>query len=113
MIDMLQTLVFEDYLLILASLIGIVLFLYSTTKILNIINLLPKESKTRSYWMYALILTIVFSLGYLMSIVAVLVDQKQLLDSITPFIYLFGALFVFIVVLVSFRTYKAILESAE
>lgn len=110
---MLQSLIFEDYLLILASLVGILLFIYSSLKILNIMNLLPKESKTRSYWLYALILTFLFTLGYVASIIAVLIDQKDILNSITPLIYLFGAIFVFIVVMVSYRTYKAILESAE
>jgi len=108
-----QTLTLGDYLLIIASLIGIVLFIYSSLKIFNIMSLLPKESKTRSYWLYALVLVVLFGLGYLFSIIAVLVNQKTFLDSITPFIYLFGSFFVLIVVLVSFRTYKAILESAE
>lgn len=107
------SLIFEDYLLIIASLIGIGLFIYSSMKILNIMALLPKESKTKSYWSYALVLVIIFGLGYLFSIIAVLANQKAFLESITPFIYLFGSIFVLIVVLVSFRTYKAILESAE
>jgi hypothetical protein len=76
-------------------------------------KLLPKESKTRSYWTYALVLITLFGLGYLVSIVVILTGNKILLDSITPIIYIFGAVFVFIIATVSLRTYKAILESAE
>ena len=107
------TLELSDYLIIGASAIGILVFFYSGLKILNIIKLLPKESKTRTYWLYAISLIVLFGIGYLFSIIAVLTDNKNILDSVMPVIYLFGSIFVLIVVLVSFRTYKAILESAE
>lgn len=99
---MMQTLIFSDYLVILASICGIAIFIYSGMKILDIIQLLPKESKTRMYWLYALVLIVLFALGYLFSIIAIMMDQKDLLNSITPIIYIFGAIFVFIVVLVSY-----------
>ena len=102
-----------EYGIIGASIIGIIIFIYSALKIIAIMNLLPKESKTRTYWLYAIILIVLFGLGYFFSIVVILTDNKSLLDSITPIIYLFGSVFVLIVVLVSYRTYKAILESAE
>ena len=107
------TLVLGDYLLIGASIVGILIFLYSALKILNIMKLLPKESKTRTYWLYAISLIILFGIGYLLSIIAVLTDNKDILDSVTPVIYLFGSVFVLIVVIISYRTYKAILESTE
>ena len=102
-----------EYGIIGASIVGILIFIYSALKIVAIMNLLPKESKTRTYWLYAILLIVLFGLGYFFSIVVILTDNKGLLDSITPVIYLFGSIFVLIVVLVSYRTYKAILESAE
>ena len=104
---------FIDYFYLTASFIGILIFAYSGIKIRDIMNLLPKESKTRTYWFYAITLIVLFILGYLFSIVAILTGYQDFLNSITPIIYLFGALFVFIMVTVSLRTYKAILESAE
>lgn len=109
----LTTLALDDYLLILSSIVGLLIFIYSAMKVLNIMSLLPKESKTRSYWLYAILLIVLFGLGYLFSIVAVLTGQQNLLLSIIPVIYIFGAIFVLIVVMVSLRTYKAILESSE
>ena len=102
-----------DYGYISASLFGVIVFIYSGYKIYEIMNLLPVKSKTRTYWLYAIILIILFGLGYVFSIIVILTNNKDLLDSITPIIYLFGAIFVFIMVTVSLRTYKAILESAE
>ena len=102
-----------EYGIIGASIIGIIIFIYSALKIMAIVNLLPKESKTRTYWLYAILLIALFGLGYFFSIVVILTGNKSLLESILPIIYLFGSIFVLIVVLVSYRTYKAILESAE
>lgn len=102
-----------DYGYISASLFGIIVFIYSGYKIFKIMKLLPAKSRTRTYWIYAIILTILFALGYVVTILVILTNNKSFLDSITPIIYLLGAIFVFIMVTVSLRTYKAILDSAE
>lgn len=102
-----------DYFYIVASIIGLVIFAYSALKVQGIMNLLPKESKTKTYWLYALGLIFLFMLGYLFSILVIFTNNKAFLDTITPVIYIFGAVFVFIMVTISFRTYKVILESAE
>lgn len=103
----------NSYFFIGSSIFGLLVFGYSVFKVLDIIKLLPKESKTKQYWNYAIILIILFMLGYLFSIFVIATENTSLLDTITPIIYILGSIFVFIMVTVSLRTYKAILESAE
>ena len=70
-----------EYGIIGASIIGIIIFIYSALKIIAIMNLLPKESKTRTYWLYAILLIVLFGLGYFFSIVVILRTYKAILES--------------------------------
>jgi hypothetical protein len=96
---------------ILFSVIGAVIFLYCIYLSWNIIKMFPESSKTLKYWYVAILLIAAFFIGYLVNIyvVAVLQDTDlQLL--LTSFVYLGGAVFVLVVVWVSYKTYKIILQ---
>ena len=102
-----------DYSIMIASIVGVLVFLYSAKIISEIIKLLPPGSKTRTYWNFSALLILLFALGYIASLIAVLFSSSETLDAVIPILYLGGAAFVFLMVTVSLRTYKAILESAE
>lgn len=102
-----------DYFSIGASLLGIVLFLYSAWVGLKIIKLLPEQSKTKKNWYVAVVLILMFLLGYIVNIIAILGAMAELQKFMVPVVYVFGAIFVLIMTTLSFRTYKIILESTE
>ena len=93
------------------SVIGLALFLYCLLVVRNILNLFPK-AKMRRDWMIIGILIAFFSVGYAVNIWALLANPA-ILVYMQSFVYLFGAVFVFVVIQLSLRTYKLILKSAE
>lgn len=92
------------------SVVGAVIFIYCIYLSWKIIKMFPESSKTLKYWYVAILLIAAFFVGYLINIYIVLfgtADQQLLL---TAFVYLGGAVFVLVVVWVSYKTYKIILE---
>ena len=102
-----------DYFSIGASIFGFVLFLYSAYVAMNIVKLLPEKSKARKNWYFAVIAILMFLMGYVVNIIAILGEYTELRDLMVPVVYVFGALFVLIMTTLSLRTYKIILESTE
>ncbi|MHA1268452.1 MAG: hypothetical protein ACTSPY_01575 [Candidatus Helarchaeota archaeon] len=100
------------YLNITCSIIGIVIFIYCILIIKKILNLFPK-AKMRREWSISAILVGIFTGGYIINIIGILLNIEFILDIMQSFVYLFGAIFVFIIVRLSYKTYKLILESAK
>jgi len=76
------------------------------------LNLFPK-AKMRREWIINIILISIFLVGYIVNIIGVITNNVPLLQVMQGFVYLFGALFVFIVIRLSYKTYKLILKSAQ
>jgi O-antigen/teichoic acid export membrane protein len=94
------------------SVIGMILFLYCLVVVRKILDLFPK-AKMRKDWMIIGILIAFFAIGYAVNIWALLANNLPVQTFMQSFVYLFGAIFVFVVIQLSFRTYKLILKSAE
>jgi len=94
------------------SVIGIFLFLYCIIVVRKILNLFPK-AKMRKDWTIINILIIFFVIGYAINISALITNNILVLTFMQSFVYLFGAVFVVIVIQLSYRTYKIIVKSAE
>ena len=92
------------------SIIGAFLFLYSIYLSWKIIKMFPESSKTLKYWYVAISLIAGFFFGYLINILVVLSGDTELQLLLTSFVYLGGAVFVLVIVWVSYKTYKIILE---
>ncbi|MFX1254643.1 MAG: hypothetical protein ACFFCZ_23730 [Promethearchaeota archaeon] len=95
---------------ILACVIGILDFLFSLNIMRKILGLFPQEAKIKKYWYSAVGLVIIFGLGYIVAILSVIADLSEFNRIMVPIVYLFGSIFVVIMVLVSFRTYKMIMD---
>ena len=63
-------------------------------------------------WKIIKILIIFFLVGYVANIYAVVREIEEVLLFMQGFVYLFGALFVLLVIRLSLRTYKIILDTA-
>ena len=103
-----------DLFSILASIFGILLFLYSTLVAMNIIKLLPEQSKAKKNWYLAVVLIVLFLFGYVGNILSIILPELSgMREYMIPVVYIFGAIFVVIMTTLSLRTYKIILESTE
>ncbi|MBD3227041.1 MAG: hypothetical protein GF329_02550 [Candidatus Lokiarchaeota archaeon] len=94
------------------SIIGMCIFVYCIFVIRKILKLFPK-AKMRKDWIINIILILIFTVGYGVNIIAVIFAIDILLIIMQAFVYLFGAIFVFIVIRLSYKTYKLIIESAK
>lgn len=105
-------LIWSDILGVVFSCIGIGLFLFGFVIIKKISTLLPK-AKVLKDWKIISVLMLIFTGGYGVNIVAILLELTEILVVMTAFVYLFGAIFVVLVIQLSYKTYKLIVESAE
>lgn len=94
------------------SIAGMAIFIYCIFIIRKILKLFPK-AKMRREWIINIILILIFTVGYGVNIIAVVLNIQIILIIMTAFVYLFGAIFVFIVIRLSYNTYKLILASAK
>lgn len=101
-----------DWLNITTAVVGALVFIFCIGMVFNIIKLFPNARMTRD-WKVINILIGFFLVGYLLNIIAVINAWTSVLLVMQAFVYLFGAIFVFIVVRLSLRTYKIIIESAN
>lgn len=99
-----------DYLSILFSISGALIFLYCIFLSWKIIKLFPENSKTLKYWYVAIALIILFFFGYIFNVVIILLEDEFFQIILTSMVYLLGALFVLVVTFVSYKTYKIILQ---
>ncbi len=101
------------YLNLIASLGGIFFFLYSLILIRKIKKLFPKGSVSKK-WLFRQLLIIVFLFGYGFNIIFHIVPELNfLLDYMTAMVYLFGGLFVFVIINLVYKTYNTILKESK
>ncbi len=95
---------------IISASIGIISFSFCFYLILKIISIFPDGATIAKYWKIAFVLVIFFTFGYIMAIISAILEIDIINQIITPIVYLFGAIFVLIMVLLSFRTYKMLVK---
>lgn len=94
------------------SIIGAGLFVVAASYEVQIIKKLDQLKKANK-WKIALGLTMFFFIGYIVSIIGVLDENMLLLQVFNALVYLFGAVFLLLVIMISFRTYSVIFDVAE
>ena len=93
------------------SIAGIIIFIICEIIIIKILNLFPK-AKMRLDWKVNFILILFFICGYLVNIIALLLNITVILMFMQAFVYIFGAIFVLVVINLSYRTYKILIKTA-
>lgn len=101
-----------NILYLVCSVIGAGLFVVAAFYEVQIIKKLDQLKKANK-WKIALGLTLFFFVGYIVSVVGVLDNNIVLLQIFNALVYLFGAIFLLLVIMISFRTYSVIFDVAE
>ncbi|MHA1436988.1 MAG: hypothetical protein ACTSPD_05385 [Promethearchaeota archaeon] len=96
------------YLNLICSVFGIIFFIYCLFIISKIKEIFPSGSVVKK-WVRIQILIIIFLGGYIFNIVFLLFEQNTFINFMTAIIYLFGGLFVLIIIDMSYKTYQTIL----
>ncbi|MFW9896517.1 MAG: hypothetical protein ACFFD7_11990 [Candidatus Thorarchaeota archaeon] len=92
---------------------GIIFFIYSLILIRKIKRLFP-GSKITKKWFLRELLIIIFLAGYILNILFLILQLTEIITIMTALVYIFGGLFVFIIIKLVYNTYKTILlEYAE
>lgn len=97
---------------VVCAVFGAIIFIFSIKSVIEIINMFP-EAKMTQNWKIIQILIYFFLLGYSVNIIAVFLGLTEVLLFMQAFVYLFGAVFVYMVVSLSRKTYSIILESSK
>jgi len=100
------------YLNLVASIGGIIFFIYSLVLIRKIKNLFPKGSVSKK-WLFREFLIVIFLFGYIFNIVFHFYGLTEFLEYMTALVYLFGGLFVFIIIRLVHKTYVTILKESK
>ena len=90
-----------------SSIVGIVFFICSYLIVIKIKTIFP-TGKVRKKWSLIQLLLILFLIGYLVSIIFNIIENVEVVFIMTAIVYIFGGLFVFIVINLSYKTYSLI-----
>jgi methyl-accepting chemotaxis protein len=93
---------------VICSVGGVIVFLYSLTIIKKIKNLFPKSEIIKK-WRILQALIFIFLLGYLVNIIALFLELDVLIIYMTSIVYLFGAIFVLLIINLTYKTYRTII----
>ncbi|MBY9004284.1 MAG: hypothetical protein KGD73_09960 [Candidatus Lokiarchaeota archaeon] len=99
------------YLNLVASIGGIFFFIYSLILIRKIKKLFPKGEVTKK-WFLRELLIVIFLFGYIFNIIFNFFELTELITYMTAFVYLFGGVFVFIIIRLVQKTYVVILKES-
>ncbi|UYP45640.1 hypothetical protein NEF87_001925 [Candidatus Lokiarchaeum ossiferum] len=94
------------------SSIGAVLFAIAVVFEFKIIKKLKQIKKPIS-WAFLTFFTLFFILGYIVNIISIIWELEILQQVFGALVFIFGAIFLLIVIIVSFHTYGMIFEAAE
>ena len=103
---------YYEWLSVIFSVIGIVIFLFAIQYENKIIKLLDRIKKAKK-WEILRIFTIFFLCGYLVNIIGLSLQLMDLINIFNACVYLGGAVFVIMIVYISFNTYNVIFAQAE
>lgn len=97
---------------LLCSSVGAILFIIAVMFEFKIIKKLQQIKKPIS-WGFLTFFTIFFILGYIINVVSIVGEFQVLQQVFGALVFLFGAIFLLIVIIVSYKTYGAIFDAAE
>ena len=100
------------YLNLVCSIGCIIIFLYCLYIIKKIRSLFP-GTKLIKKWQIIQALIILFLFGYIFNIIFLGLGFIEIVTIMTAIVYIFGALFVLIIVNLSYNTYKLILSESK
>jgi uncharacterized protein with PQ loop repeat len=101
-----------DILGLICSIVGALIFLIAIKSEFSIIKKLKAIKKPHS-WQMATGFTIFFFFGYVINVIAILAEFTVLREVFGSLIFMFGAIFLVLVVSISDKTYSAIFDAAE
>lgn len=87
---------------------GIIFFLYSLILVKKIKELFPGTNILKK-WIIIQALIVLFLIGYVFNIILILFQQTELIILMVAIVYIFGGLFVAIIIRLGYKTYKTIL----
>lgn len=100
------------YFSLFCSIGGIIFFGISLLIIIRIKNLFP-ATKLVKKWVIIQILIVIFLAGYVFNIIFLALEMTAITNIMVAVVYIFGGLFVLIVVNLSYKTYKEILMGSS
>ncbi|MFX1389161.1 MAG: hypothetical protein ACFE9Z_03750 [Promethearchaeota archaeon] len=100
------------YFSLICSIGGIVFFILSLFIVIKIKELFP-ATKLVKKWVVIQILIILFLGGYVFNIIFLALEMTAITNIMVAIVYIFGGLFVLIVVNLSYKTYKEILMGSS
>jgi len=100
------------YFSLFCSIGGIAFFLISLLLISKIKELFP-ATKLIKKWVIIQILILIFLCGYVFNIIFLALELTAITNIMVAIVYIFGALFVLIVVNLSYKTYKEIVMGSS
>ena len=97
-----------SYFSLICSIGGIIFFLYSLILVKKIKELFPGTNILKK-WIIIQALIVLFLIGYVFNIILILFQQTELIILMVAIVYIFGGLFVAIIIRLGNKTYKTIL----
>lgn len=101
-----------EILSIVCSIGGAIMFIIAILIERKIIKLLNKIKNPKS-WKLEMFFTGFFFLGYILNIVSIFLEWEEVQLIFNGLVFLFGAIFLLLVVYLSFKTYSVIFKAAE
>lgn len=99
---------FNFYFNLICSIGGMVFFIVSLVIIRKIKRLFPGGNIIKK-WVIIQALIVLFLAGYVLNIVFLALEMTEFVQFFTALVYIFGALFVLIIVHLSYKTYRLII----
>ena len=96
------------YFSLICSIGGVTFFIISLFIITKIKSMFPGANIIKK-WVTIQALIILFLFGYVFNIIFLWLELLVIVNIMTAIVYIFGAIFVFLVVNLSYKTYKSIL----
>ncbi|TFF96782.1 MAG: hypothetical protein EU547_06035 [Promethearchaeota archaeon] len=96
------------YFNLVCSIGGMVFFIISLILIRKIKHLFPGGNIIKK-WLVIQALIILFLAGYILNIIFLALEMTEFVQFFTALVYIFGALFVLLIVHLSYKTYKRII----
>ncbi|MFX0070455.1 MAG: hypothetical protein ACFFAO_05125 [Candidatus Hermodarchaeota archaeon] len=100
------------YLSLVCSIGGIIFFIYSLIIVQKIKELFP-GAKIMKKWIAIQSLIILFLIGYAFNIVFLFLELSELIIIMVAIVYIFGSIFVALIINLGYKTYKLILIESK
>ena len=100
------------YFSLFCSIGGIIFFIFSLLIVIRIKELFP-ATKLVKKWVIIQILIVLFLGGYIFNIIFLTLEMTAITNIMVAIVYIFGGLFVLIIVNLSYKTYKEILMGSS